>query len=263
MKTKKTTEKNNPQQMNFPPFKWLFLTLIAAAFSANLTAQNRAVINFDLKFGILKGGEANLIISDTVLNGKKAIHYFVEGNTTGLTDKVYKVHDIYESVVDSETNLPLLAIRNIKEKKYRYYNEVNFFRDNDSIYSERTGGMKVEPNLTDIISVFFYIVKQDYFPHLEKGKPVELKILNGHEILNMKIKNAGEEVVETNLGDVLCYRLVPEMDKGKVMKRNDGLSIYISKDTRFPVLIEIDMRVGTLRAVLSKYTVNGVKQDSF
>ena len=128
----------------------LFLVFLFTSTS-NTNARNTTEIIFNLKYGMMKGGEAKMIVRDTVYNGKKAIHYYMEGKTTGVTDVIFKVHDIYESIVDAETHLPLKAIRNIKERSYRYYNEVYFYQNNDSIYSKRTGGIKVPHELTDII----------------------------------------------------------------------------------------------------------------
>lgn len=99
--------------------------LLLSFFSGN--ARQREVISYDLKFGVMKAGEAKLVITDTTFNGKRAVHYYLEGQTTGLTDKLFKVYDIYESTVDPSTMLPYRAVRNIRERKYRYYDEVLFF----------------------------------------------------------------------------------------------------------------------------------------
>jgi hypothetical protein len=224
---------------------------------SNANARNTTEIIFNLKYGMMKGGEAKMIVKDTVFNGKKAIHYYMEGKTTGVTDVIFKVHDIYESIVDAETHLPLKAIRNIKERSYRYYNEVYFFQNNDSIYSKRTGGIKVPHELTDIISVFFYFVNRNYINRLEEGKLVELPVINGHDIGKIKIKHSGLKTIDTGIGKVECYLLSPEIEKGKVLKRSDGLSFYISKKNKVPILLDIDLRVGTLRAVIESYKVNG------
>lgn len=230
-------------------FIWLGLS--------NANAKNTTEIIFNLKYGMMKGGEAKMIVKDTVFNGKKAIHYYMEGKTTGVTDVIFKVHDIYESIVDAETHLPMKAIRNIKERNYRYYNEVYFFQNNDSIYSKKTGGIKVPHELTDIISVFFHFVNRNYIYNIEEGKLVVLPVINGHDIGQIKIKHSGVKTIDTGIGKVECYLLSPEIEKGKVLKRSDGLSFFISKKDKVPILLDIDLRVGTLRAVIDSYKVNG------
>jgi hypothetical protein len=236
---------------------------LSAIFPERVDAKNKAVLTYNLKYGIIKGGEAKMIITDTVYNGKKAIHYYMEGRTTGITDKLFRVHNIYESLVDAGTYLPYKAIRNVREGNYKYYNEVFFFHSNDSIFSQRTGGVKVPHKLTDILSVFFYFVKQDYINSISKGKLLELPVINGHDISTIKIKHDGIKTIDTSLGKVSSYILLPEVDKGKVLKNSDGLLFYISEKDKVPVLFDLDLRVGSLRAELTSYKLNGKEIKSF
>lgn len=242
-----------------------WLVLLTGLFIGPLTlhANNKAVIHFNLKYGFIKGGEAHMIIKDTLYNGRKAVHYYMEGRTTGITDKLFKVHDIYESIVDARTYLPYKAIRNIKERTYRYYNEIYFYQDRDSLYSEKTGGMKVPSGINDILSVFFYFVQQNYIATVEQGKPVVLPVINGDAVGDIRIKHTGIKTIDTDLGKVECYHLSPEIEKGKVLKRSDGLSFFISRNNKIPVLLDIDLKVGTLQAVLTRYTLNGKEIRSF
>ena len=104
------------------------LTVIALLilFIVTSVSAKKEEIKYNLKFGIIKGGEANLTISDTEFNNKSAIHYHLIGQTTGVTNTLFGVYDIYETTVDAQTRLPLKAIRNIKEKKYRFQSDTVF-----------------------------------------------------------------------------------------------------------------------------------------
>ncbi len=236
----------------------LFLVL-AFLFSnaGEASAKRRAVIDFNLKYGFIKGGSARIIIADTLYKGRPAVYYYLEGRTIGVTDAIFKVHNVYESIVDAETHLPYKAIRNVKERSYRYYNEVTFFQENDSIFSARTGGAKVPAGLTDISSVFFYFIHQNYISSLQRGKTLTFPVIDGHVVGEIKI-GAGEiKPIETELGTINCYLLKPELEKGKVLARSDGINLYITQKDKIPVMVDVDLKVGTLRAVLSSYTVNG------
>jgi hypothetical protein len=245
-----------------PRSRLVIASLFIFCSPLHITAKNKLILTYNLKYGFVKGGEAKIIITDTVYNGKPAIHYYMEGRTTGVTDKLFRVHNIYESIVDAKTYLPYKAIRNAREGSYKYYNEV-FFYPNDSIFSKRTGGIKVPKNLTDILSVFFYFVNQDYINRVEIGKHVELPVINGHKVSNIKIKHNGIQTVDTELGKVSAYILLPELDKGKVLKNSDGLHFYISEKDQVPILFDLELRVGSLRAVLSHYNRNGTVIKSF
>jgi len=62
------------------------------------------------------------------------------------------------------------------------------------------------------------------------------------------------------MGMVDCYVLSPIMEKGKMLKRADGISFYISKEGKFPVQLDFETKVGTLKAVLQSYKINGKEQ---
>jgi hypothetical protein len=76
----------------------------------------------------------------------------------------------------------------------------------------------------------------------------------------IKVRSAGIEMVETKMGMLDCYVLTPLMEKGKVLKRADGVRFYISRDGKFPVQLDFETKVGTLRAVLQSYKINGREQ---
>lgn len=239
--------------------KEIIIALLILVFSLHAKAREEKIF-FNLKFGFIKGGEAELIISDTIFNNKEALHYHLRGRTTGLTDKLFEVNDIYETTVDAETRLPLKSIRNIKEGKYRWYNETMYYHDIDSINSQKSGWRDAPENLVDIISVFFYFIHHHLLDGLEPGSRVTLPTFHADKIDDVSVKYLGDRRIETDFGKIDCYVLTPSVDKGKLLNRSDGLKFFISKKSKMPVLLEFDMRVGSLKAEIQKYEVDGKTQ---
>jgi hypothetical protein len=238
-----------------------FFPILLSIFLLTQTAvAKQKNIRFNLKFGFVKGGEAEMIITDTTFNNIPAIHYFVQGKTTGLAHTLYEVNDIYETIVDANTHLPLKAIRNIKEKKYRWYNETYFYPNIDSLNSQKTGWRVMPENMVDLISSFFYFVNKNSVEDMKASDIVTLASFHADKIDTVSIKFIGDEVIKTDLGKVDSYVLAPVVDKGKLLKRADGLKFYISKEQKIPVKLEFDMKVGSLRAVLKSYKIDGIEQ---
>lgn len=240
----------------------LFTTLITLLLPGKAGAQQVVEkLKYDLRYSVFKGGEAKLTASKTTYEGKPAIHYHLEGNTTGVTDRLFSVHDVYESWVNPETILPYKFIRNVKERKYRYYNETRFFHENDSIYSERTGGKKVPANLTDILTAFFYLRQNNYLDKLDHGEEFTIPVYHVDEHFMMTVKYLGTETIKSKIGTKECHVISPRVDKGKLLKRSDGLKFYITKDEdRIPLLLEFDMVIGALKCELDSYRKQGVDQ---
>jgi hypothetical protein len=236
----------------------LFLFLISAA---KLNADPLEEMEYILRFGFIKGGKATLVAENDKLNKKQTIHYRMRGRTTGLVDKVYEVNDVYESWVDPETFLPVKSIRNVKEQKYRFYDEVTYDHENDSIFSQKSGSKKVPDKVNDLVSVFFYIRQNSYFDDLLAGKRVQIPVFHGDDLFLMELKYVGTKTINTKIGKKECYVVSPVVPKGKLFKDSDDLKIYITQDAnRLPIYAEFEMVLGSLKCELDSYKVNGINQ---
>lgn len=228
-----------------------------------MSAQPLEEMEYDLRFGFIKGGKATLTAHNEKLNKKPTIHYRMRGRTTGLVDKIYEVNDVYESWVDPVTFLPVKSVRNVKERKYRFYDEVIYDQVNDSVFSLKEGRIKVPTNLNDMISVFFYIRQNSYFEDMLAGKKVELPVFHGDDLFLMHLVYLGTQTIDTKLGKKLCYVVSPQVPKGKLLKTSDAFRIYITKDEHhLPIYAEFDMMMGALKCELNSYKINGVNQMS-
>ncbi|MGE4586630.1 MAG: DUF3108 domain-containing protein [Mangrovibacterium sp.] len=239
--------------------KILLYLLLFPAFPA--TGQPVETLKYDLHYSIFKGGEAILAATDTVFEGMPAIHYYLEGNTTGITDRLFSVHDIYESIVNPENTLPYLFIRNIKERKYRYYNETRFYHEKDSLVSTRSGGRKVPPDMVDILTAFFYLRQHNFLERFDKGEEFTIPIYHADKYFMMRTKYLGTETIKSKIGEKECHVIAPRVDKGKLFVRSDGLKFYITKDEhRIPLLLEFDMLIGALKCELVAFEKDGEDQ---
>lgn len=230
-------------------------------FSLRLNAEPLEEMEYILRFGFIKGGKATLVAEKEKINRRQTIHYHMRGRTTGLVDKIYEVNDVYESWVDPETYLPVKSVRNVKEQKYRFYDEVTYDHENDSLFSLKVGAKKVPPKVNDLISVFFYIRQNQYFEDLLAGKSIQIPVFHGDDLFHMELRYIGIETIDTKIGRKQCYVVSPKVPKGKLFKTSDDLKIYITKDAnRLPIYAEFHLVLGALKCELESYKINGVNQ---
>lgn len=234
---------------------------VLMAFALRITAQPIEEMEYILRFGFIKGGKATLIAQNEKIDKKPAIHYRMKGRTTGLVDKIFEVNDVYESWVNPHTFLPMKSVRNVKEQKYRFYDEVIYDQENDSIFSLQAGRKKVLHNVNDLVSVFFFIRQNQYFEALLAGESIEIPVFHGDELFVMHLAYLGTETIDTKIGRKLCYVVSPKVPKGKLLKSSDDLKIYITKDeNRLPIYAEFGLLLGALKCELNLYKINGVDQ---
>ena len=234
------------------------LTMVLAL---KISAQPLEEMEYDLRFGFIRGGKATLTAQNEKLNKKQSIHYKMRGRTTGMVNKIYEVNDVYESWVDPMTYLPMKSVRTVKEKKYRFYDEVIYDQKNDSLFSLKEGRKKVPDNINDLVSVFFYIRQNKYFDEMLAGRKIEIPVFHGNDLFLMHLEYLGIKTIDTKIGRKECYVVSPKVPKGKLLKGSDGLRIYITKDeNHLPIYAEFDMMMGALKCELDSYKINGVNQ---
>jgi hypothetical protein len=241
--------------------KFVVILFLFFAFVIRLNAEPLEEMEYILRFGFIKGGKATLVAENEKINKKPTIHYRMRGRTTGLVDKIYEVNDIYESWVDPQTYLPVKSVRNVKEQKYRFYDEVTYDHENDSLFSQKTGRKKVPEKVNDLVSVFFYIRQNQYFEDLLAGKSIKIPVYHGDELFIMELEYLGVETIDTKIGRKQCYVVSPKVPKGKLLKGSNELKIYITKDAnRLPIYAEFELVLGALKCELNSYKINGVNQ---
>ncbi|HKJ41447.1 MAG TPA: DUF3108 domain-containing protein [Sunxiuqinia sp.] len=239
----------------------LFLIAVFFLCISIVQAQPTEELKYSMRYSFFKGGEATLSIEDTVYNGKKAEHFVLDGNTVGLADVLFEVHDVYESIVNPETYLPYKATRNIQEGNYNWYNEAYFYHDQDSLYSLKSGGHHVPGNTVDFVTAFFYMVNSDLLDQLKRGQEFKIPVYHADQFFMMRVQYLGKERIKSKLGKKVCHVIRPRIDKGKVLNSSDGLKFYITNDeARIPLMLEFDLKVGALKCELYSYKINGVEQ---
>jgi len=241
--------------------KITLIFVLLLGFVVRLNAEPLEEMEYILRFGFIKGGKATLIAENEKINKKPSIHYRMRGRTTGIVDKIYEVNDVYESWVDPETYLPVKSVRNVKEQKYRFYDEVTYDHINDSLFSLKSGRKKVPGKINDLVSVFFYIRQNQYFEDLLAGKKVQIPVYHGDDLFMMELEYIGIEFIDTKIGRKECYVVSPKVPKGKLLKGSNDLKIYITKDkNRLPIYAEFELVLGALKCELNSYKINGVNQ---
>ncbi|MCL2073829.1 MAG: DUF3108 domain-containing protein [Marinilabiliaceae bacterium] len=240
--------------------KIITIFCVLSFFAGEMNAQKNPFgageeLKYSLSWGIVKAGEGVLSVKDSVLRGRKVFHLTALGYTTGVAS-IWKVHDVYESFVDTRTVQPVKSIRNIREGKYRYYNEVLFRHGKDSTYvnCQKKGERYVTPDIYDIVSAF-YIGRKKYFnDSMVEGQIIVIQTYFGHDVFPLRIKYRGIETIKTKFGRVECYKFSPVTEVGRAFKGEDDMQVWISRDdNKLPIKIRFNLVVGSFICELDSY----------
>lgn len=250
-------------------FKYFIVPILFVFCFSQLKAQNNLSdnppeevvysagekLNYNIRYGFIIGGRASLEIKNTKLNQKDVLHFRAIGKSAGILNAIYGIRDIYESFTDPETDLPIKAIRNIKEGRYRRYNVAFFNRDSNTVFSTRKHQtIKVKPGAQDILSAFFYARKHLFNDNLKINDTLVIETFFSEEPFTLSIIYKGIDIIRTKFGKVRCYKFLPIVERGRVFREDDDLSIWITADkNKIPIKIRFDIVIGSLVCELDSF----------
>ena len=222
--------------------------------TGHIAYQNGEQLVYTVKYGFVTGGRGIFTVRDTTINGIKTNHIVVRGETTGIADVFYKVRDSYESYVDLQTQLPILAIRNISEGRYKRYEEVTYNRSTSTVNSTRSGVADVPEYTLDMVSAFYHARNNTFNDNLVKGDTIEYMTYFSGKLYPLVIRYLGKEVVSTDLGKIECYKFCPITEVGRSFKNEDDMHVWIScDDNHVPIKIRFNLKVGAFVCELTQY----------
>lgn len=256
------TMRNKPLYNTLLPVLTLLLFLAASWFSSAQIPVNSLPNNaykageklvYLLYYGPIDGGLATATLEKTSYNGGEVYHARIEAKTIGLAEVLYHIKDIYESYFDPVTGLPYKAIRNIQEGRYRDYDEIYFYRENNTLKSLKKGTISVPEYLHDIVSVLYYFRRSD-LSNLKNGDVIKIQTFFGGDLFPVILRYQGKETVKTDLGKIPCLRFAPVTEVGRMFKTEDDMTIWFSDDAmRLPVRVKMNLIVGSVKCDLIEY----------
>ncbi len=237
----------------------ILLNSINGQSQKNMSYKPGEKVHYSIHYGVITGGTAKIEIKVDTLSGKTVWHSMMEAKTTGITDAFFRVLDIYESFIDPQTRLPVKSIRNVREGRYKKYNEVLFDHttrsDSAILTSDLTGIHITEKGIHDILSCFYWF-RSSILPGkiLEKGEMITIVTWFTDELYPIRLRYMGTDEIKTKHGKIHCYRFNPVTETGRLFSTEEGVSFWFSADKNFlPVKIRFDIFVGSFEVEMTDY----------
>ncbi|UOE40105.1 DUF3108 domain-containing protein [Chryseobacterium suipulveris] len=231
----------------------------ALGFSQKLdNIQSGEELNYRIHYGLLNAGTATLTTLQTTYKGQP--HFYVRGygKTTGAVRAFFKVEDVYESFINTNTGLPSFYVRNVKEGGYTQHLETVFNHNNQTlILTDKETNVSKNLNsvkgVQDMLSAFYYLRSLDR-SDLKVGSVKKLNVWIDDEMFPFQLRVAGVENVRTKFGTISALKIVPQVISGRVFKDKEGVTLWVTNDRNYvPVLIQAQLAVGSLKASIDSY----------
>jgi len=214
-------------------------------------------LRFEVSYGYFAAAKATLEISESSqqINGHNTMHIVGKGASSGALSWFFKVEDRYETFIDEESILPWKFIRHVREGDYALDREISFQQHKNKATVTQNGKInyKVAPNTQDLLSAFYYARTLD-MQHVSVGKEFVIQTFFDREIYPLKFKFLGKEVVKTKLGAFNCLKFRPMVEKGRVFKEEEDMTLWVSDDqNKVPIRLKTDLLVGSIEMDLVEY----------
>ena len=165
----------------------------------------------------------------------------------------FRVRDEYISWTNTEKLQPIHFIRNVDEggylikQNYLFNPAKNTAIVEDSVY-------QISDNTQDMISAFYYaralIIKQN----LKKDSILKINIFMDEENYPMQIKYLKNEIIKTKWGKINCMVFAPQLQVGRIFKKEEEMRIWISDDeNKLMIKVETKIIIGVISAKLSAF----------
>lgn len=205
-------------------------------------------IKYRLHYGFINAGEATLQVMEEnkEIGGRSTYHIIGLGYSNSSFDWFYKVRDRYESYIDEKAILPWLFIRRVNEGGYiinqnQIYNHYKNTVDSDGKV------MDVQEGVQDMISAFYYARTID-FSNAKEGEIFEFPCFVDNEVWPLQMRFVGREVIKSDVGRIRCMKFRPVVQKGRVFKKEEDLTAWISDDkNKVPIRAEAKVLVGSIK----------------
>ncbi len=210
----------------------------------------------------VNAGLVNFSVEESEFRGTPAYYLDTYGRSHRWYDRVFRVRDRFHSYVEKETLRPLWHEMDTYEGGHEAWDVYNFYHDNSKVVASTEDSKRprqidtidIGPCSYDIVTAA-YIARNIDFSSYNKNDRIPFSILIRDELHSINPKFLGRETIETRRGGTYdCLKFSITLVDGYIFKGGDDLFIWVTDDdNRVPVMIEAELRVGSIKAVLKSY----------
>jgi hypothetical protein len=211
---------------------------------------------YRLHYGIIDAAIATISVDPQVtkVGNREVYHVIGEGKTVSTFDYFFKVRDKYESYIDKQGMFPHKFVRNVNEGGYKIQQEYTFYPSKRAYKNQKGEGYLTPEYVQDMISAFYFARNMD-FSKAKKGDIFKITCVVDDEIFPLKIKYIGKDKVSTDAGTFNALKFAPVIQKGRIFKKEEDLSVWISDDAnKIPLMAAAKIMVGSVKMELQSYS---------
>jgi len=194
--------------------------------------------------------DKNLYVNNN--KGCYKVDAFME--TLGIATWISKVHDNWGAYVDTSQLVTHESYSKLHEGPYQLHEVITYNHEKDEAsvtVADKVTGKFGEPktyatpdNVRDIVAGFMYL-RIIYFSKYRIKDTITVSGFFEDKSYHFKIIYYGKETIETELGKIPCYKLIPIMPDNQLFRGENSVTAWLSADgNQIPVKVDAKMFIG-------------------
>ncbi len=214
------------------------------------------ILTYRVHYGFLDGAYATIKIDDKaqVINGRSTYHIIGTGETKGAWDFFFKVRDRYETFIDENSLCPLMFIRRVNEGGFKINQDMIFDQEYHVINSNGKQFANMPAYVQDMLSAFYFARTLPFCNEIN-GRIDSVITFVDDKVWCLKIKFIRYDTINTDVGRIRCMLFEPLVQKGRIFKKSEDLTVWISDDlNHIPLRAQANLLVGSIKMDLVSYS---------
>ena len=211
---------------------------------------------YSVEWHLLNAGTATV----TIKRNSASAHLRSTADTSGVVNKIFRVHDIFDAEVDPRTFCTQQISKHSEEGARQIERRVHFDyhsarshmqEDNLKTGTQRQADFDIPPCVTDVVSGFFYTASLTLAPGSSQTFPVN----DGGKTTDVKIEVEGSNRIKVPYGEFQALRVKAEPVSGP-LKGKGVLWVWFTDDARhIPLQLKSKLGFATLLFQLQRVEV--------
>ena len=207
----------------------------------------------------VNAGLVTFNVHERVYRNRPVYHFDSYGTTLRRYDWLFKVRDRFQSYVDKETFQPLWYEMDTYEGGYVARDVYHYMPDQNRVVTttensdrpRQTDTLDIEACSFDVITAVYAARNLD-FTSYRINEPIPFSILIGNELFDLSPRFLGKETIKTREGELFdCIKFSVELVEGFIFTAGNEMFVWVTDDdNRVPVLVEAQIRIGSVKAML-------------
>ncbi len=147
-----------------------------------------------------------------------------------------------------------MFIRRVDEGGFKINQDLVFDQQYHVINSNGKQFESMPAYIQDMLSSFFY-ARTIVYDNEKPGKIDSITSFVDNQVFNLKIKFVKYDTLKSDVGKIRCMLFEPIVQTGRVFKKSEDLTVWISDDkNHIPLRAQANIFVGSIKMDLESYS---------